>query len=257
MRPLLLAILAIVVMAGSVHAGVASLTSNQVLQDLQAYHDNLAKAVPTALSLGPTSKVRAPAMIEEAVRKCRQDRGNVFNFNPGLYAQLKPCWDALEEAQADMLGGGSQPYLPTRARDVLSRAQGCIASNGSGRSGPAPRAGSGNRQPPDRTPSCRRIVGTVEKTGISNMQEMAKLIWGPRGNYENAPIFIARIMENGQVVPPNNYLVALSGLQFDRNGASSADSANENTSPEAIVRVSLHNEDGYSEAVKRAMRELQ
>lgn len=104
-------------------------SADQAIADLHACHDNLENSVPIAIRLGPTSKIRAPLpVIENAVRQCREDRGKVMNYNPALYRQLKSCWDALEEAEADILGGGTHPFLPTLAPGPLGRAEGCIGN---------------------------------------------------------------------------------------------------------------------------------
>jgi endonuclease G len=103
---------------------------------------------------------------------------------------------------------------------------------------------------PDNNGACTIIKGTTLYTNITNMQEMAGLLWGDQGAYQNAPIFIARVkLVSGQAVQ-NTYLIALSGLQEDRNGA------NQSTSPESILEISLGQMDQYTQSVLRAISEL-
>src|ERR1700757_4330514 len=120
MKKLLLSAFAFIFIGTLAHAQGGEIykylnSADQALKDLHDCHDNLEKVVPVAIALGPKSKVRAPSPIEEAIKKCREDRGNLFNGNPSIYSQLRRFWYALEKAEADILGGGTQPFLPTLA----------------------------------------------------------------------------------------------------------------------------------------------
>jgi endonuclease G, mitochondrial len=246
MKQRLAALMAGILAAGiSVLVNIVPATNRAYAQRLMPYKWD-ANWTPQWLSILPIARAAAAPILHGGAG------------DPSYLMQLRKAHQALPVSVprpitclafmdgAVSMSNSKNEAVRARARESAQRAVECYEGmrvDGS--------VSGGEKELPTSTASCQRLVGTAAYTNVANMHQMTEVIWGARGNYQNAPIFIARIkLINGRVVPVNTYLIALSGLQDDRNGA------NENTSPEAILQISLNNKDQYSASVTRAMTEL-